>query len=108
MQKLLSDFETVIAPLLPLHIVFDGVSFRLSAVFPEVAEILNCLSTDVSVIEGVYVTESMADMLSRSDASCQVDNISLDAIPNRTAEKQLHLDVIQLDAWPLDYHLQPV
>ena len=107
-QKLLSDFETVIAPLLPLHIVFDGVSFRLSAVFPEVAEILNCLSTDVSVIEGVYVTESIADMLYSSDASCQVDNIPLNAIPNRTAEKQLHLDVIPLDAWPLDYHLPPV
>ncbi|EFO7791594.1 phage tail protein [Escherichia coli] len=107
-QKLLADFETVIAPLLPLHIVFDGVSFQLSAAYPEVAEILNCLSTDVSVIEGVYVTESMADMLSRSDNSCQLDNISLDAIPNRTAEKQLHLDVIPLDAWPLDYHLQPV
>ncbi|EBA7393574.1 phage tail protein, partial [Salmonella enterica] len=52
--------------------------------------------------------ESMADMLSRSDTSCQVDNISLNAIPNRTAEKQLHLDVTPLDAWPLDYHLQPV
>ncbi|ECY9680115.1 TPA: phage tail protein [Escherichia coli] len=107
-KKLLSDFDTVIAQLLPLHIVFDGVSFQLSAVFPEVAEILNCLSTDVSVIEAVYVTESMADMLSRSDTSCQVGNISLNAIPNRTAEKQLHLDVTPLDAWPLDYHLQPV
>ncbi|KPO54009.1 hypothetical protein ACU79_15805 [Escherichia coli] len=62
----------------------------------------------VQVIEGVYVTESMADMLSRSDTSCQVDNISLNAIPNRTAEKQLHLDVTTLDAWPLDYHLQTV
>ncbi|ELO3132909.1 phage tail protein [Escherichia coli] len=107
-KKLLSDFDTVIAQLLPLHIVFDGVSFQLSAVLPEVAEILNCLSTDVSVIEGVYVTESMADMLSRSDTSCQVDNISLNAIPNRTVEKQLHLDVTPLDAWPLDSHLQPV
>ncbi len=60
--------------------------FRLSAVFPEVAEILNCLSTDVSVIEGIYVTESMADMLSRSDTSCRVDNISL--TPYRTERQK--------------------
>ncbi|EIH4659276.1 phage tail protein [Escherichia coli] len=104
-KKLLSDFETVIAPLLPLHIVFDGVSFQLRVVFPELAEILNCLLTEVSVTEGTYVAHSNVDVLAKVDDTSNMDNILFDTMPCRTTEKQLHLDAVSLDSWPLDHHL---
>ncbi|MBC9370103.1 phage tail protein [Escherichia coli] len=106
-QKLLADFDTVIAPLLPLHIVFDGVSFQLSATLPEMAEILNCLSAEVSFIEGVYTTQEMVDELSISDTIIQIGGIQFAGRPDRTTERVLHLDELPLDAWALDYNFAP-
>ncbi len=104
-KKLLSDFDTVIAPLLPLHIVFDGVSFQLSAVFPEVEEILNWITTDVSFLEDLYSTRELVDELSGVEISSITDNVVFQESPVRAGDQLLHLDEIPLDAWPLDFHI---
>lgn len=103
-KRLIKDVDRIVAPLLPLETVFDGISLRLDFWLEEAEEVMKYASATVGSsraflfqpfresIELQYV-EASYDAGEITPQTCSQDSI------------YLRLDTMPVDAWPLDLHI---
>ncbi|MDM2912964.1 phage tail protein [Citrobacter sp. Cpo035] len=103
-KRLIKDVDRIVAPLLPLETVFDGISLRLDFWLEEAEEVMKYASATVG--------SSCAFLFQpfRESIELQHVEVSYDAgeITPQTCSQDpiyLRLDTMPVDAWPLDLHI---
>ncbi|MDT0178195.1 phage tail protein [Enterobacter sp. BRE11] len=104
-EKLLTKFEQIIAPLLPLHIVFDGVALFISFELTANANEIRLISA------GIDYTAKM----SYADLQSEIKNLRLatqmefvvPAVPVKATRRCERFDMFAADAWWCDYQSRP-
>lgn len=100
-ENILDDFKTIIAPLVPLHIVFDGVAFRLTASIKETVYHLVQGVSDVEVHGGLLLSETQ-ERLTDAVTTTVSTKVAMERVVRSTEDIRICFDTMPLDAWHLD------
>ncbi|NDO81508.1 hypothetical protein CJP72_12250 [Citrobacter sp. NCU1] len=100
-KRLIKDVDRIIAPLLPLETVFDGISLRLDFWLEEAEETIKLAHSSVGCSRA-FLFQPVQEL-----ANLQQTQVSYDAgeVTPQTCSLEpiyLTLDTIPVDAWPLD------
>lgn len=103
-KRLIKDVDRIVAPLLPLETVFDGISLRLDFWLEEAEEVMKYASATVGSSRAFLFQPF------RESIELQYVEASYDAgeITPQTCSQDpiyLRLDTMPVDAWPLDLHI---
>lgn len=99
-ERLLKDFDKIIAPLLPLHIVFDGVTLRLVVEFkPDYIEALLLQRIEVSDNDVKAFADHTEDLNLTAEAGTSV---KLSDLKQERRPYKIHWDTMPVDAWLMD------
>jgi len=100
-ERLLKDFDRIVAPLLPLHIVFDGVTLRLVVEFkPEYTEELH--QTRIEVVNKPLESFASAEDSVMLSSSAGIATEFTDLYQPKKA-LQISWDTMPVDAWLIDF-----
>ncbi|EKN4689558.1 hypothetical protein ABF236_003565 [Yersinia ruckeri] len=104
--KLTKQFEQVIAPLLPLEIVFNGFSLYIDFTINEEAEILTLNKINV-LVDAKFNIQDAEYVLSNLTTQIVTSEQVIDAALRPLNQKLLRFDEIPVDAWALDLQITP-
>ncbi len=101
-QRLINDFDRIVAPLLPLEIVFNGITLRLDFWLEEAQEVLK-LQSLTSGFTRPCIFQTAPEILTQQTSVKLTDSVppllrSLDTF-------NLTVDTMPADAWRLDVHI---
>ncbi|MDC9590765.1 hypothetical protein PSI23_16095 [Xenorhabdus sp. XENO-10] len=105
-RKLTEQFDQVIAPLIPLEIVFNGFHFYFYFTITEEAELLILKQISV-LVDAKFKIQEAASKLSGSIRQLKLPNQVISAIIRPLKQTICHFDEMPLDAWALDLHQTP-
>lgn len=99
-RRLTYDFDRIVAPLLPLETVFNGISLRLDFQLEDAQEMLEWKHTDIKLNRSfLFTTKPEALGLQRVIVKTEM---ALQPTNRTTAAIELTHDVMPLDAWLID------
>ncbi|MEB7891895.1 hypothetical protein NGK36_21790 [Hafnia alvei] len=104
--KLTEQFEQVIAPLLPLEIVFNGFSLYIDFTIEEESELLTLNRINV-MVDAKFNIEDTGAILSNPKTQITTSNQIVEAALRPLNKKLLRFDEMPLDAWALDLQITP-
>lgn len=99
-ERLLKDFDKIVAPLLPLHIVFDGVTLRLVVEFkPGYIEklLLNCVEVEDSNVKAIIAVAETLGLEVEAATSMKLTDL-----PQERKPRNICWDETPVDAWLMD------
>ncbi|WP_176556553.1 hypothetical protein [Leclercia adecarboxylata] len=101
-KRLISDFDRIVAPLLPLETVFDGISLRLDFWLEEARDEIEIVSITTGSKEPNFVFRPARELMQLTRAT--VKNPTVAIAPDRRSLDtfMLTLDGMPSDAWRLD------
>lgn len=102
-SRLMADVDRIIKPLLPLEMVFDGITLRLDFFLEEAAELLqlkNIASSGVQPFLFQPVQERMQLQRTKTSYAASPENQKRSLAPYG-----LYHDAMPCDAWPLDMNM---
>lgn len=103
-KRLISDFDRIVAPLLPLETVFDGISLRLDFWLEEAREEINIVSITTGSKEPNFVFQPAKELMQLK--STTISTAATISPLGRSLETfTLTLDSMPSDAWRLDMQL---
>lgn len=104
-QKLLTQFDRIIAPLLPLHIVFDGVALFISFEMSADAENITLISAGIDYQAKLSYVDLQSEIKNLHMATQQ--QFDIPAVPLRQVKRCERYDMFAADAWTNDYLARP-
>lgn len=99
-KTLIEKFDLIIAPLLPLHIVFDGVSLKLSFDMSIVADRIRQVETEVSIAGMGF--KAKGEKSGNYGAAAATGLEAYRSSDKDMTEAYLSFDQIPIDAWLVD------
>ncbi|MBD2782229.1 hypothetical protein ID852_03320 [Xenorhabdus sp. 42] len=105
-SRLTRQFDQIIAPLIPLEIVFNGFHFFFYFTITEEAESLRLNQLNV-LIDANFQFQDALNALSGSTRQLAVPNQIIRAIIRPLKQTAYRFDEMPLDAWALDLHHTP-
>ncbi|WP_139216960.1 hypothetical protein [Xenorhabdus mauleonii] len=105
-SRLTRQFDQIIAPLIPLEIVFNGFHFFFYFTITEEAESLILEQLHV-LIDANFQFQDALNLLSGSTRQLAVPNQVIRAIIRPLKQTAYRFDEMPLDAWALDLHHTP-
>ncbi|MDE9467018.1 hypothetical protein [Xenorhabdus bovienii] len=105
-RRLTEQFDQVIAPLIPLEIVYNGFHFFFYFTITEEAELLILKQISV-LIDAKFKIQDAVNELSGSTRQLQLPNQVIRAIIRPLKQTIYRFDEMPLDAWALDLHQTP-
>ncbi|MCU3341341.1 hypothetical protein N8V28_21645 [Enterobacter hormaechei subsp. hoffmannii] len=104
-KRLISDFDRIVAPLLPLETVFDGISLRLDFWLEEARESLNVISISSSAKGANFVFKPAKELVQLKRTT--ISTSAVDIAPDKRSLDTfvLTLDAMPSDAWRLDQQM---
>jgi len=99
-RRLTFDFDRIVAPLLPLETVFDGISLRLEFFLQDAPEMLVWHHTDTKIIRP-FLFKTTMEKLTQQHVSIKT---AMDIRPTKRNTETILLthDAMPLDAWLID------
>lgn len=104
-NKLLAQFDQIIAPLLPLHIVFDGVALFISFEMTADADSIRLISAGIDYQAKMSYVDLQSEIKNLHMATRQ--QFDIPAVPVRQVRRCERYDVFAADAWWNDYRSRP-
>ncbi|MBM0749012.1 phage tail protein [Pantoea eucrina] len=104
-NKLLSQFDQIIEPLLPLHIVFDGVALFISFELTADSERVRLISAGIDYRAKMSYADLQSEIKTLHMTSQQLHVMSPE--PVREARYVKRYDALPADAWWNDYQNKP-
>ncbi|WP_426575468.1 hypothetical protein ACP179_00995 (plasmid) [Xenorhabdus stockiae] len=105
-SRLTKQFDQVIAPLIPLEIVYNGFHFFFYFTITEEAELLILKQTRL-FIDAQFTLQDVVNTLSGATRQLQLPNQVIRAILRPLKQHTYRFDEMPLDAWALDLHHTP-
>lgn len=105
-RRLTEQFDQVIAPLIPLEIVYNGFHFFFYFTITEEAELLILKQISV-LIDAKFKIQDAINELSGSTRQLKLPNQVIRAIIRPLKQTIYRFDEMPLDAWALDLHQTP-
>lgn len=102
---LLSKFDQIIQPLLPLHIVFDGVSLFISFDLTADADRIQLVSMGIEYNAKMTYSDLQSEINALSMATEHA--YAIPVVPVKEVRRQERYDVFAADAWWNDYRSKP-
>lgn len=94
-------FDLIIAPLMPLHMVFDGISLQLAFKLESAAERLRLAETVVSIAGMKWATQADAAKMAGAKSITSVEMYRADNA-KEMSQVALSIDQYPIDSWLLD------
>lgn len=94
-------FDLIIAPLMPLHMVFDGISLQLAFKLESAAERLRLAETVVSIAGMKWATQADAAKMAGAKSTTGVEMYRADNAKEMSVVA-LSIDQYPIDSWLLD------
>lgn len=104
-NSLLTKFDQIIEPLLPLHIVFDGVALFISFDMSADADSIKLVSMGIDYKAKMTYSDLQSEMNALRMATSQV--YSLPTEPVKEVKLRERFDTFAADAWWNDYRSKP-
>ncbi|MDC9615439.1 hypothetical protein PSI19_16500 [Xenorhabdus khoisanae] len=105
-RRLTEQFDQVIAPLIPLEIVYNGFHFFFYFTIMEEAELLILKQLRV-FIDAQFNLQDVTNTLSGYTRQLRLPNQTISAIIRPLKQRIYRFDEMPLDAWALDLHQTP-
>jgi hypothetical protein len=101
-EDIQQNFEDIITPLIPLHIVFDGLTLQLMLKLIEKRDVLVWQGATSAQANGITAAERVDHIGHNVNTNISNENAyPISNRPARTAPVPVYIDVMPLDAWPL-------
>lgn len=104
-NKLLSQFDKIIEPLLPLHIVFDGVALFISFEMTADRDRIRLISAGIDYQAKMSFADLQSEMKNLRMATRH--QYAVPAVPVREVKRCERYDMFAADAWWNDYRSKP-
>ncbi|EPK7688526.1 phage tail protein [Serratia marcescens] len=103
LDEFMRQFKMVIEPLIPLHIVFDGMGYHLRFELVERKIVFTLSGASAKIQSGTWYIESLQTEIAAQSVSTNLTVAqTLSNIPRPLETVPVHMDEMRLDAWVLD------
>ena len=103
LDEFMRQFKMVIEPLIPLHIVFDGMGYHLRFELVERKIVFTLAGASAKIQSGTWYIESLQTEISAESVSTNLKvTQTLSNIPRPLETVLVQMDDMRLDAWALD------